>query len=47
MSYKYDSENFEMKWMDRQMSYKNDSETHKNLSTRKVSYKMDPPVYDE
>ena len=32
--------------MDRQMSYKDDSETHKISLTRKVSYKTDPPVIE-
>ena len=32
MSYNHDSENFEINWMDRQMSYMDDSETFKNLS---------------
>ena len=44
VSYNHDSENFEINWIDRQMSYKDNSETHKNLSHKKVSYKMDSPV---
>ena len=44
VSYNHDSENVEINCMDRQMSYKDDSETHKISLTRKVSYKLDPPV---
>ena len=44
MSYNHDSENFEMDWVDRQMSYRDGSEAFRNL-TRGVCYKMDPPVF--
>ena len=44
VSYNHDSENVEINCMDRQMSYRNDFETHKISLTRKLSYKMDSPV---
>ena len=39
VSYNYDSENCEINWIDRQMFYRDDSETHENLSLEKCLIK--------
>ena len=45
VSYNNDSETFEINWIDLQMSYKDDFQTHKNLLQEKCLTKKDLSVW--